>query len=108
MKEFNTWFTISFSFMGKTFERCISVAAIHKPADNDERREWDYMDDINVGEDNYDVVVYGTYDDDGNIRTSGECYVNGEKVAPCFGIEVYDNNDDVVAEIDDIDIIDND
>ena len=108
MKEFNNWFTISFSFMGKTFERTISIKKIHTPDDNDKFREWDYMTDINIGEDNYDIVVYGTYDDDGNIRTSGVCYVDGQEVVPTFGIEVLDNNDDLVAFIDDIDIIDGD
>ena len=106
MKEFNKWFKIAFSFMGKDFEESISLKQVHKPAADDERREWDYMFTINVGDDTYDVVVYGTYDDNGDIRTSGECYVNGDEVAPCFGIEVYDSEDELVAEISDIDIID--
>lgn len=74
MKEFNKWFTISFSFMGKDFEHTIAIK---------------------------NVTI------DGNIRTSGECYVDGNGVAPAFGINVIEDAD-VIDYIDDIDIIDAD
>lgn len=106
MKEFNTWFTISFSFMGKSFERTISIK---KAKENVENNIWYYYTDINVRGDVYDVEVFGTYDDDGNIRTSGECYVNGKEVCPAFGITIYnEGTDDIVGTIDDVDVIDND
>ena len=49
----------------------------------------------------------GRADDDGNIRTSGECYVDGNEVASAFGINVTEDGD-VIDYIDDIDIIDAD
>ena len=102
MKEFNKWFTISFSFMGKDLEHTIAIKNITIDGDT-----WLYYFDINVSGDIYTVEVYGTYDDDGNIRTSGECYVDGNGVAPAFGINVLDDVD-VIDYIDDIDIIDAD
>ena len=107
MKEFNSWFTIAFSFKGNDFEKTINIKSLDIPITENDTREWRYYTDINVGGESYDVVVYGTYDDDGNIRTSGECYVNGEEVCPAFGIEVYDSNDNEF-DISDIDIIDGD
>ena len=72
MKEFNKWFTISFSFMGKDFERTISIKNVIIDGDT-----WFYYFDINVNGDTYTAEMYGTYDDDSNIRTSGKCYVDG-------------------------------
>ena len=110
MKEFNTWFTISFSFMGKSFERTISIK---KAKENVENNIWYYYTDINVRGDVYDVEVFGTYDDDGNIRTTDECYVNGKEVCPAFGITIYNegclgSDEDIVGTIDDVEVIDND
>ena len=106
MKEFSTWFTIAFSFMGKSFERTISIK---KAKEHVENNIWYYYTDINVRGDVYDVEVFGTYDDDGNVRTSGVCYVNGKEVCPAFGITIYnEGTDDIVGTIDDVDIIDND
>lgn len=102
MKEFNKWFTISFSFMGKDFEHTIAIKNITIDGDT-----WYYYFDINVSGDTYTAEVYGTYDDDGNIRTSGECYVDGNEVASAFGINVTEDGD-VIDYIDDIDIIDAD
>ena len=102
MKEFNKWFTISFSFMGKDFERTISIKNITIDGDT-----WFYYFDINVRGDAYTAKVYGTYDDDGNIRTTGECYVDGNEVAPAFGIKITENGD-VIDDINYIEIIDAD
>ena len=102
MKEFNKWFTISFSFMGKDFEHTIAIKNV-----TIDGNIWYYHFDIIVSVDIYTAEVYGTYADDGNIRTSGECYVDGNGVAPAFGINVIEDAD-VSDYIDDIDIIDAD
>lgn len=102
MKEFNKWFTISFSFMGKDFEHTI---AINKVEVEDET--WYYYFDLNVNGDAYTAEVFGTYDDDGNVRTSGECYVDGVKCISAFGINITEDGD-VIDYVDDIDIIDAD
>ena len=102
MKEFNKWFTISFSFMGKDFEHTIAIKNV-----TIDGNIWYYHFDIIVSGNIYTAEVYGTYDDDGNIRTSGECCVDGNGVAPAFGINVSEDAD-VIDYIDDIDIIDAD
>lgn len=102
MKEFNKWFTISFSFMGKDFEHTIATKKIVVDGDT-----WFYYFDINVNGDTYTAEVWGTYDDDGNFRTSGECYVDGKEVCPCFGINITEDGD-VIDQIDDVEIIDAD
>ena len=102
MKEFNKWFTISFSCMGKDFERTISIKSISLYGDT-----VSYYFEINIRGDAYTAEVYGTYDDDGNIRTTGECYVDGNEVAPAFGIKITENGD-VIDDIDYIEIIDAD
>lgn len=102
MKEFNKWFTISFSFMGKDFERTISIKNVIIDGDT-----WFYYFDINVNGDTYTAEMYGTYDDDSNIRTSGKCYVDGNEVASAFGINIIED-DNVIYYIDNIDIIDAD
>ena len=102
MKEFNKWFTISFSFMGKDFEHTIAIKNLIIDGDT-----WLYYFDINVDGDTYTVELYGTYDDDRNIRTSGECYVDGYLTTAAFGINVSEDGD-VIAYVDDIDIIDSD
>ena len=88
--------------MGKDFERTISIKNITIDGDT-----WFYYFDINVHGDAYTAEVYGTYDDDGNIRTTGECYVDGNEVAPAFGIKITENGD-VIDDIDYIEIIDAD
>ena len=81
MKEFNKWFTISFSFMGKDFERTISIKNITIDGDT-----WYYYFDINVSGDTYTAEVYGTYDDDGNIR-------NAARLQPVDGRQARGSND---------------
>lgn len=103
MKEFNNWFTISFSYLGKDFEHTITLHQLDIDEDT-----WYYYFDINVRGDYYRVEVFGTYDDDGNVRTSGKCMVDGKETLACFGINITDDDGDVIAYIDDIDIIDTD
>ena len=100
MKEFNTWFTISFSFMGKDFERTIAIKNVIIDGDT-----WFYYFEINVAGDTYVAEVWGTYDDEGNVRTTGDCLVGGDHLAAAFGINISLDGD-VVGQIDDIDIID--
>lgn len=103
MKEFNKWFKISFSFRGTDFEHTIHLNQIEV-----DECTWFYYFDINIKEDTYRVEVFGTYDDNGNVRTTGDCVVDGREVVPVFGINILDDFDDVVDVIDDIDIIDAD
>lgn len=98
MKEFNKWFEISFNYKGKDFERTIPISKVEVIAEED---IWYYYFDINVNGECYTVEVYGTYD--GDVRTSGEDKY-GNSVA--FGINILDEENNVQAYIDDIDIID--
>ena len=100
-KEFNTWFIISFFYCGKCFERTIHLSSVKIDGDT-----WFYNDTINVRGDEYKIEVWGTYDDYGNVRTSGSCLVDGNEIPAGFGINVMDEDGDVIAYIDDIDIID--
>lgn len=105
MKEFNKWFKISFSFRGYDFEHTIHLNQV----DVDEYDSiWADYFNINVKEDTYRVEVFGTYDDDGNVRTTGTCLVNGEEKVSSFGINILDDYDDIIDIVDDIDIIDAD
>ena len=88
--------------MGKDFEHTIAIKNV-----TIDGNIWYYHFDINVHGDAYTAEVYGTYDDDGNIRTTGECYVDGNEVAPAFGIKITENGD-VIDDIDYIEIIDAD
>lgn len=102
MKEFNKWFTISFSYKGKDIEHTISLNKVIT-----EPNYWLYRFDDVVKGDVYHFEVYGTLDDKGNVRTSGDCLVNGETMSAVFGINVDDGIDkDNYDEISDIDIID--
>lgn len=103
MKEFNHWFTICFSYRGKDIEKTISLKQIEI---------WNYcwyytFSDI-IKDEKVIFEVFGTYDDDKNIRTSGECYINGVETLSAFGIDVLNEDDDRIAVIADIDIIDSD
>lgn len=66
---------------------------------------WVYRFDVPIKEDIVTIEVYGTIDDD-NIRTSGPSVINGVEMSSVFGINVLDEDDEVIDEIDDIDIID--
>ena len=66
---------------------------------------WVYRFDVPIKEDIVTIEVYGTIDDD-NIRTSGPSVINGVEMSSVFGINVPDEDDEVIDEIDDIDIID--
>ena len=101
MKEFNSWFQISFSWRGKDIEHIIHTNKVERYDDN----QWEYSFNENVKGDEITFVVVGTIDDDNNIRTSGECYVDGNEVMPFFYVEVFDE-DGLVDNISDIDIID--
>lgn len=103
MKEFNSYFTIYFSFMGKDIEHTISINQLEIDEDT-----WYYYFKVNVKGETFTIEVYGTYDDDGNVRTSGECKVWGHNTLASFGINVTDTDGDVIDYIDDIDVIDND
>ena len=101
MKEFNSWFTISFNYCGKDIEHTISLNQLDIDEDT-----WFYYFKVNIKGEEYTMEVWGTYDDNKNVRTSGECLVDGHKVSACFGINVSDVTGDIIDYIDDIDIID--
>lgn len=104
MKEFNSWFTISFSYLGKDIEQTISLSQIERI--NVRYDIWVYRFDVPIKDDIVTIEVYGTIDDDDNIRTSGPSIINGVEMPSVFGINVLDEYNEVIDEIDDIDIID--
>ena len=105
MKEFNTWFEISFEWRGKFIKKIIHLAEIQG---DEEKHEWKYIFYENVKGENITFVIEGAIDDEGYIRTSGECYIDGEEIAPWFLIKVMTDEEGVIDEISDIDIIDAD
>lgn len=102
MKEFNKWFKISFEFKGTLIEHIILIDKVTR---DEEYREWEYTFSHNIKGTDYNFSVNGDIDDDNNIRTSGECYINGEDVCPRFYIYAI-SEDGMEDDIDDIDIID--
>ena len=55
MKEFNSYFTIYFSFMGKDIEHTISINQLEIDEDT-----WYYYFKVNVKGETFTIEVYGT------------------------------------------------
>lgn len=106
MKEFKKWFEISFEWRGKIITKIIHISEVER---YEEDNQWEFSFDENVKGENITFLVMGAIDDDGDIRTSGECYIGGEETAPWFLINAMTDEEGVIDDdISDIDIIDAD
>ena len=82
------------------FEKTISLNQLTIDGDT-----WFYNTKITIRDETYGVEVWGAVDDDGDVRTSGRCVVDGnEWEAAAFGINIFEDGN-LVDQIDDIDII---
>ena len=101
MKEFLSFFTIRFKYDGMTLQKKINLDAIKKKG-----HIWRYEFKKNFEDGIADFIVEGTLDDLGDIRTTGECYVNGMETCPSFYVNCIDFRKKKTFTIDDVDIID--
>ena len=104
MKEFNSWFEISFEWRGKIVTKIIHLNELQR---YEEDHQWEYSFVENVKGEDITFLLVGAIDDEGFVRTSGECYIDGEETSPWFFIDQIADEDGVIDErISDIDIID--